>query len=203
MPRNPKQPPEGGSVREPIKQMTGFSSEAEMAEALPDNTMVQANEEAPRPRKARRTKEEMATYRASMGIGTSEPLDDPLMNDPRYKKAVEKMRSAGLSTTVKTGFETVGVITKDKEDIWPLKDDEFRDVDDFSYVVSKKFPVLDPTGHWWAMAIYFLALLGTLTFKRLAKSKSSNMMKWLTDLFTGPEEELDAQELENEKQASV
>jgi hypothetical protein len=123
------------------------------------------------------------------------------MMDPRYKKAVEKMRTAGLSNTVKTGFDTVAVITQ--EDDWKLEEEEVSDVDDFSYVCSKKFPILDPTRHWISMAIYFLALLGTLTFKRLAKAKGESFTKWLTELFKGEEEIKDAQTIENEKAGSV
>jgi hypothetical protein len=206
MGRNPKQPPEGGAVqsepvREQIKQMTGFASADELAEALPDNTMQPQGDEgdaAPRPRKPRRSKEEIARSRGVISLD----LDpDPLMQDKRYAKAVEKMRTAGLSNTVKSGFDTVAVVTEDEA--WELEAEEIEDVDDFSYVMSKKFPVLDPTRHWLGMAVYFLALLGTLTFKRLAKQKGNNMMKWLTDLFKPEEEELDAQQLEEQKQGSV
>jgi len=133
--------------------------------------------------------------------GDVQPEIDPLMMDPRYKKAVEKMRTAGLSNTVKSGFDTVAVLTEDEA--WELEEEEVSDVDDFSYVVSKKFPLLDPTRHWLGMAVYFLALLGTLCFKRLAKSKTSNMMKWLHDMFMGEEEIPDAQELENQRAGSV
>ena len=195
-------PPPGGAVqpdaiREPIKQMTGFATEQEMQAALPDNTMTAPDAEE-KPRKPRRSKAEMEAQRAREG-GSQTP-DDPNMLDPRYKKAVEKMRSAGISTTVKSGFKTAAVVTGDQ--VWDLEKDEADDVDDFSYVVSKKYPIMDPTRHWLSMAIYFLALLGTLIFKRAAKANVASWMKTLTDWFSSEPEEKDAQEKENAKAAS-
>src|SRR5271170_4227270 len=128
----------------PIKQMSGFASEEEMKASLPSNTMQGSGEEARtrRPRKAK----------------APEPEVDPLMSDPVYKAAVEEMRSAGLSTTVKAAFKTAAVATKDDE--WELQRDEVKQVEGFSYVLSKKYDILDPTRHWVGMAIYFLALMG-------------------------------------------
>lgn len=187
------------AVREPIKQMTGFESEAKMAESLPLNTM-QADDgklgfgEAPR--RKRRTKAEMDALRSGQ-----QPDIDPNMADPRYRKAVEKMRSAGISTTVKAGFETAAVATHD--DAWKLAPAEVEDVEDFSYVVSKKYAILDPTQHWISMAIYFLALLGTLIFKRAAKQGAETWLKKITSWFTPEEETKDAQERQEEKAESV
>jgi len=181
------------AIREPIKQMTGFPTEAAMADALPDNTMTPPEGEAPK--RKRRTKAEIEASRAQV-----EPEVDPLMADPRYRKAVEKMRSAGLSTTVKGGFEAVALGTQDDE--WRLKPEEITDVEDFSYVVSKKYAIFDPTRHWISMAIYFFGMLGTLVFKRAAKAQAGAWIKQVTEWFTGGEEK-DAQQIEDEKKASV
>ncbi len=206
MPRLKKDaPPAGGSVqvanepvREQIKKMSGSQSEEEMAAALPTDTMQSAlpgmEDLTPtgrlrRPRGPRKPKpiEEMEV--------------DPLMQDPRYKKAVERMRSAGLSKTVKGGFQGAAVMTKD--DDWKLDSEEEGEVDDFSYVVSKKWPIMDPTYHWISMILYFVSLIGTLIFKRAAKMKAESWMKKLSDWFGSGEEEKDAQQVEEEKAASV
>jgi hypothetical protein len=196
-------PPEGGAiqpadpnaVRTPIKQMTGDPDEIKMAESLPTNTLA-GDPDAPVVRRKRRTKQEMASGRSIDPIE-----DDPLMADPVYRAAVEEMRAAGLSGTVKGGFETVAVITKDDE--WELQKDEVRKVDGFSYVLSKKYVVLDPTRHWIGMLAYFLALMGTFIFKRAAKIKGDEWLASLHSLFTGDEKDKDAQEREDEKAQSV
>lgn len=198
------------TVREPIKQMTGFSSAEEMADALPENTMqplFDEGEGTPRQRRKRRSKEEMAAFRRSQGIpdpyAPSSPAmagTDDLMSDPRYRKAVEKMRTAGMTNTIDSGFSTAALITQDEE--WKLQKEEREDVDDFSYVVSKKFPILDPTAHWFSMLIYFFAMMGTLIFKRAAKMNAETWMKKLHDMFVGEDVEKTAQEIAEEKEAS-
>jgi len=198
------------TVREPIKQMTGFSSAEEMADALPENTMqplFEGDGEQPRQKRKRRTKEEMAAFRRSQGIpdpyASSSPAmagTDDLMSDPRYRKAVEKMRTAGMTNTIDSGFSTAALITQDEE--WKLQKEEREDVDDFSYVVSKKFPILDPTAHWFSMLIYFFAMMGTLIFKRAAKMNAETWMKKLHDMFVGEDVEKTAQEIADEKEAS-
>ena len=198
-------------VREQVKQMTGFKSAEDMADALPENTMqpmFEGEGEPPRQKRKKRTKAEMAAYRASMGIpdpyastGSVEPsMDDPLMADPRYRKAVEKMRTAGMTNTIDSGFSTAALITQDED--WKLQKEEWENVDDFSYVVSKKFPILDPTHHWFSMLLYFLALMGTLIFKRAAKMNAETWMKKLHDMFLGEDVEKTAQEIADEKEQS-
>jgi len=198
-------PPDGGTVQatvpEPIKNMTGFSSVSEMEENLPENTMQAAEGDEPKKvRKPRRSKEEMAKARGESAAPVA--TDDPLMQDPIYRKHIEKMRNKSISTTVKGGFDTAAAITQDDE--WKLEPEEMDDIDGFSYVCSKKYPVLDPSRHWLSMTLYFFALLGTLIFKRAAKKNAENWMKKLGDLFGFGEEEItDAQELENQKAGSV
>ena len=203
MPRLKKDaPPAGGAVTEPvreqIKKMSGSQSEQEMADALPTDTM-----QAPLPGMEDLT----STGRPRRPRGPNKPRGapmeevDPLMLDPRYKKAIERMRSAGISKTVKGGFAGAAVMTKDPD--WKLDEEEGEEVDDFSYVVSKKYPLMDPSRHWISMILYFVALIGTLIFKRAAKMKAESWMKKLSEWFGGEEEELDAQEKENVKAASV
>jgi hypothetical protein len=185
-------------IREPIKQMTGYESAEAMADALPTNTMQPpegaASGEVVKPKRK-------YTKRTPVPI-VSEPSLDPLMDDPRYREAIEEMRTAGLSTTVKTGFDGAALVTKD--DDWKLEKDEFRKVDNFSYVLSKKYPILDPSNHWVTMALYFFALLGSLIFKRMAKINAESWSEKIKEFFGFAEEpEKTAQELENEKAMSV
>ena len=189
-------------IREPIKQMTGYESAEAMADALPTNTMQPPEGAAPGEpsKRKRRTKAEMEAARGK--VAYSEPSLDPLMDDPRYREAIEEMRTAGLSTTVKTGFDGAALVTKD--DDWKLEKDEFRKVDNFSYVLSKKYPILDPSNHWITMALYFFALLGSLIFKRMAKMNAESWSEKIKEFFGFAEEpEKTAQELENEKAMSV
>lgn len=211
MPRTKKiltqgEPPAGGSVqpvdgvREVVKQMSGHASEDELRDSLPENTMTDATSEASepaKPRKPRRTKEEMARLR---GKEPEQELD-PLMSDPRYAKAVGNMRSAGMKKTVVGGFDTAAKITKDEA--WELEKDEVEQVDDFSYVCSKKFPILDPTAAWWTMAIYFFAMLGTFIAKRVAQTQGDELIEKLREMVFGEEKQKTAQELQDEKAGSV
>lgn len=190
-----RKPAEGGSIgggeaspstsiNDQIKQMTGFASPEEMAESLPENTMTAPIEED-RPRKKRRTKEEMA---ASRGESTSTTVElDPLMQDERYKKIVEKMRGKTLTTTVVKGFDVAAKATEDPE--WHLEKDEVGEVDDISYILAKRYPVLDPTNHWLSMAVYSLAVLGGLIFKRAGKAAVGSGIQKLMAMLGGDEEE--------------
>jgi general stress protein 26 len=62
---------------------------------------------------------------------------------------------------------------------------------------------MDPSRHWVSMILYFIALLGTLIFKRAAKMKAESWMKKLSEWFGGEDEEPDAQELQDQKAGSV
>jgi hypothetical protein len=185
-------------VRPQIKQMTGFETAEEMRAALPENTSLGSppmDGYTPAPKRSRRSKEEMAAARAAAGLD----VDDPNMLDPRYKKAVENMRSGGLTTAVQAGFKTYAVVSK--EPSWELQPDEDQKVDDFSYVLSKKYGVLDPTKHWIGMAFYFVALMGTLIFKRAAKLNAESWMKKLHGFFSSTEDETEKPEQKQPKQS--
>lgn len=185
-------PAEGGAVthvaeevRPQIHQMTGHGSEEEMAESLPENTMQPVVDD--KPKRKRRSKEEMAASRgeSSAPMGST---DDPLMADARYRKCVEKMRGKTLTTTVEKGFEVAAAATKDRD--WLLEKDEVEEVDDVSYVLAKRYPVLDPTNHWLSMAVYSLAILGGLIFKRAGKAAVGGwLQKLMASLGGEPDED--------------
>jgi hypothetical protein len=201
-------PPDGGSVQTEspisasVSRMSGFSSEQEMKDSLPDSTLTSEPDE--KPRRKRRTKEEILA--AKGGAGNIAIDADPNMSDPVYRKAVEKMRSAGISTTVKSGFKTAAIATNDAN--WELDDEEIDDIDGFSYVMSKKFPLMDPTRHWISMLLYFVALMGTMIFKRAVLSGEDSFLGKFTADFKkafgfGEKPALDAQQLEDMKAHNV
>lgn len=198
-----KKPAEGGAVtgdgfpsdpvRPQIQQMTGHTTEEEMAASLPDNTMTPTEEEAPRRKYTRRTKAEMAAARGE--VPATDPNIDPLMQDERYRKIVEKMRGKTLTTTVTKGFEIAAVSTKDES--WKLEREEVTEVDDVSYVLAKRYPVLDPTNHWLSMAVYSFAILGGLIFKRAGKAAVGGWIQSLMASLGGEEQEEDKKEEAN------
>lgn len=188
-------------IRSQIKGMSGFGSEEEMAESLPETTIAAPGASAPgeKPKRKRRTQAEMAAVRGQTpGVVTEE---DVLMQDPRYAKAVGNMRSAGVGKTIKGGFNMAAIQMKD--DGWKLEPDEEEDVDDFSYVLSKKYNLLDPTRTWYTMAIYFCALMGTLIFKRAGRAKVESWLTKLTDIFKEPTPELTREQQEEERKKGV
>lgn len=150
--KNKEKPAEGGAVgigqetlpgvRDQIKAMTGHATDEEFELAVPENTDAVA--EAPLKRK-RRSKAEIELERG----GTVLPPEDPLMSDPRYKKAIGRMNSLGGAAIIDTGFKLTGK---------PLEQEEKNEWDDFFYVVSKKGG-LDPSQNWWLMGLFAFFLL--------------------------------------------
>lgn len=197
MGRPRKQPAEGGAITEPsvtpqvndqIKQMTGFQDEGEMVSALPDSTSVPSDLVEDKPRKKRRSKEEMARVR---GESPSQPVGDPLMEDKRYQKALQNMNSDSGTGFVKTGFKVASLAKGDPT--WQLQPDEAEKSDDFFYVLSKKYGWFDPTGSPITMAIYFVAMLGTFIASRVMKDKGDDIYAQITRWFGigGTEEKAD------------
>lgn len=163
-------------VRPEVKRMSGFGSKEEMAASLRENTNEQTEEL--KPRRTRRTKAEMQAARGETPI-------DPNMADPRYRQAIGKMNAFGGPKLISGAFSAVGVATGDKT--IPLNPEEKTDVDDYFYVLSKRYNVLDPTRHWITMALYFFGMLGTFIFSRILASKSHSLAKQITSWFTGEE----------------
>lgn len=180
---SPHPAPSPETVRTQIKMMSGHASEEEMAASLPDNTMTTpALEEPARTRRPRRTKEEMAAARAAQA-GEA----DPNMSDPKYVKYLAEMRGFGGASLVKGGFNVAAIAAKDES--IRLQDEEEAKLDGYFYVMSKKYNVLDPTNHWFTMALYFFGLLGSFIFARVAKAKGDSIVKQFTHWFGGEKEE--------------
>lgn len=160
-------------VRPQIKQMTGFKSAEEMAASLPTDTMTSAPEERPR-KYTRKPKQEEAPR-------------DPLLDDPRYKKAIASMQGFGGPKIVKGGFSAVALATS--EPAIALNGEEGEQLDDFFYVLGKRYQALDPSGHWFTMLLYFLSMLGTFIFTRVMSSKGNSLQKQLAQWFGGKDED--------------
>jgi len=181
---NPASAPSPDTVREQVKQMSGHQTEEEMAASLPINTMaLDATETAPVARRKRRTKEEMARARGELPAGSP----DPLMADPVYRKAIQDMQGFGGASLVKGGFDVAALaITHDPA--MKLQETEEERLDGYFYVMSKKYNVLDPSNHWFTMALYFFGLLGSFIFTRVAHKKGNEMIDSLTRWFSGEKE---------------
>jgi hypothetical protein len=181
---NPAPAPSLDTVREQVKQMSGHQTEEEMAATLPVNTMtLEETGTAPVARRKRRTKEEMARARGE--LPASSP--DPNMSDPKYVKALKDMQAFGGASIIKGGFDVAAIATHDPA--MKLQEPEEERLDGYFYVMSKKYNVLDPTNHWFTMALYFFGLLGSFIFTRVAHKKGNEMIDSLTRWFSGKEEE--------------
>lgn len=193
MPRKAKPADEGAVTESPlapqvndqIKQMTGFQDEKELLAALPETTTGPSETGEDRPRKKRRTKEEMA---AARGGASADVVTDPLLLDKRYQKAIQNMNSDTGTGFVKGGFRVAALAKGDES--WQLQSDEEEKTDDFFYVLSKKYGWFDPSKSPITMAIYFAAMLGTFIASRVLKGKGDDIYAFLTRSFgLGTDEE--------------
>jgi hypothetical protein len=163
-------------VRDEVKRMSGFSSEDDMKASLRSDTNQPTGDE--KPKRARRTKAEMEATRTAT-------VADPNMADPRYKEAIAKMNAFGGPKLISGTFAAVGVAMGDRA--IPLNTEEKADVDDYFYVLSKKYNVLDPTRHWITMAVYFFGMLGSFILTRVLGSKGNSLSKQIASWFGGEE----------------
>lgn len=164
MPRKPNQPAEGGSVREPIKEMLAGGSDKDFKESLPDVTSSEdaGSPEEMRPRKKRRSKEEIARERG----------DTPEVKvDKRLERAKGKAAGLGAAKLVESGFAASGK---------PLNEEENEDVGDQFYLIATKAGV-DPSGSWLFLIIYTIALLARLVLVRT--ELGAEVKDWLKEMF--------------------
>jgi hypothetical protein len=171
---NPAPPPEpltgaGVEIRDAIKNMSGFENEEQLAAVIPESTATTlAGAETKR---KRRTKAEMEAAK-----GGSIPSE--LENDPRYKKAVNNMSAFGGAKTVKAAFAVTGK---------PLDEQETSEVDDYFYVISRKFG-LDATKSGLFLSIYAVFLMLRLIVTRMMGVTSINLWSQFSGLFGGQSE---------------
>lgn len=175
--------PASPQVRDAIKKMSGFSNEAELSEAIPESTAV--NTEAEVPRRKRRTKAEMAASRG-------ETPDSSLETDERYRLATQRMAAFGGAKTIKTAFAATGK---------PLDVAEDSDVDDYFYVISRKYG-LDASKSGIFLAIYAILLMLRLVIVRLMNVNTFDLWSSFEGIFSGKkdvEKEEDPEETETEQ----
>ena len=170
MPRPRKDAPEGiEPIPVAVQQLSGFSTEEEMLKAMPDNSNEEDAIKEDKPRRKRRTKDEMAASRGA---------DDPMMADKRYREAIERMNGYGGPRVIKTVF---GATSK------PLDDQEELEVDDYFYVLSKRHG-LDPSRSNVAMFIYAFLLFARILGMRLMGGTSIDLAHALDNFFGGKKE---------------
>jgi hypothetical protein len=119
--------PKPEEPRPQITQMLSPEDEKSFEDSLPVSTATTEDE---KPRKKRRTKEEMAASRGE--------VIQPGPVDKRLERAKAKFASLGAGSSIKATFKGFGK---------PLTDDESEDVDDFFYLMSSKGS-LDPSQSW-------------------------------------------------------
>lgn len=188
-------PPAGGSIEHPIDgvasdnsginpqvmKMTGHQSEEEMAASLPTDTIA-AQPEEDRPKRKRRSKEEIAASR-----GEVNPTADPLLADPRYMKAISHASAFGAGKSIKGGFKIAGKIAHKPE--IALDREEEEEVDLFFYAMSKRRALADPFATWWGSLLYFTVMMATLIGSRFAMMQGDHFQKQLAKAFGFGEKE--------------
>lgn len=160
-------------MREPIKEMLAGGSEEDFKDSLPEQTSSEDQQLSPeqsKPRKKRRTKEEMARERGDAGAA---PVDK------RLERARSKAAGLGGSKLVQSGFSLAGK---------PLNDEETEDLDDQFYLIANKAGI-DPSGSWTFVILYTIALIARLVMSR------TDLGEQLRALFI-PKEEKDAKEIQ-------
>jgi len=185
---NPPPAPSPDAVRVQVKQMSGHATEEEMIDSLPENTMTAAPADET-PRRKRRTKEEMAAARGQKSV-----VSDPLLDDRKYQEALRDMQGFGGASIVKGSFDVAALAMKDEK--ISLQSDEEKRLDGYFYVMSKKYSVLDPTNHWFTMALYFFGMLGSFIFARVAEKKGESLVQQFSRWF-GLGEEKESADVES------
>jgi hypothetical protein len=181
MPRKKSQPAEGGAVgggegsspepvRGPIKDMLAGGSEDDFKDSLPAETSSEdtsSSPEASKPRRKRRSKEEIAREK---GRG-----DAP--TDERLERAKAKASGLGGAALVKSGFTMAAK---------PLNSQEEEDLDDQFYLIANKAGI-DPTGSWLFLIIYTVALIARLIMVRTQLGEEVGA--WIKEMFKPKEKE--------------
>jgi len=159
-----EKPADGGAVREPIKDMLASGSEKDFVASLPTETSSEDSgvPDELKPRKKRRTKEEMARSRGESTEGA--PVDKRLL------RAQQKQGGLGLSSMASAGFTMAGK---------PLNSEEDEDLGDQFYLISNK--VGGNSDSWLFVIIYTIALLARLIMVRTELGEE--VQEWMKKMF--------------------
>jgi hypothetical protein len=160
----------------PIEQMTGHASQEEMLASLPTSTVGVTGQEKQRGPNGRLLKAD-GTERAPKGSGTrrtTQPAVNPLMQDERYRRAIQGINFFGAPRMINSGFGIAATLMNDPE--MSLKETEKEAVDDYFYALSKHLS-FDPMANVVGRLLVLLALIGELVVKRMMKY--TDIGKWL------------------------
>lgn len=149
-------------IRDAIKTMSGFKDEDALAKAIPESTA----EGNPEKKRKRRTKAEMEAAKGSS-------LSPEIENDARYKKAVTNMSAFGGAKTVRSAFAVTGA---------PLQADENEEVEDYFYVISKRYS-LDASRSGIFLSVYAILLMLRLICTRLLGTTSASLWSQFEGMF--------------------
>jgi hypothetical protein len=143
--------PPAPTVRQPIIEMLAPGKEEDFLNSLPENTAT--SDEAPKTRRPRKQKEEIEV--------------DPLMLDPVYKAACERLTSFGVPKLINGLCSASGK---------PMNHEEEEDVKALTYIIAKRANV-DPGKSWFALFLTAFGVVLNLVVER------SNLGKQLKALF--------------------
>jgi len=167
--------PDITEVRSQIQQMSGYATAEALADAMPDSTV---SGDPDKPRRKRRTKEEMA---ASRGQTSSNATPNDLLSDLRYQKAIERARGMGIPGAVKGGFKVAAVALKDETiNITP---DEETNLDDSFYILSRRLN-FDPANSIYFVVLYPIIIIMQMILVRLWKRNFGGITEAIQKMMT-------------------
>ena len=158
-------------IRDQIKNMSGFPNEEALSAVIPESTATSLGTSEDKPRRK---------YTKRTPVATSEDVE----TDQRYKDAVARMSSFGGAEAVRTAFNVTGK---------PLDEKENGEIDDYFYVISKKYS-LDATKSGLFLSLYAVLLLLRLIVTRILGVTSINLFEQFQGLFSNEKEKPEGKE---------
>lgn len=170
--------PENPPIRAQITSMAGTDIDKLIAEA-PTNT--NEGNDAPFGLKPDGTpRRRRANSKTRTSVTESE---NPLMDDPQYRKAVAGLNFFGVPRILKRGFKTAATVAGDET--LDLDKEEAEAIDNYFYAVSKHTQ-FDPMATIVGRVVLLVLLIGELVLSRLLARTS--LGKQLKELLTSEPE---------------
>lgn len=148
------------TIRPQITQMSGHDTLDSLIQEAPSNTNTGAGDDAPygyfpdgRPRKRK----------PRAGAATA-ATDNPLMDDPQYRKSIAGLNFYGAPRIIKRGFNLAATVSGDET--LDLDKEETEAIDNYFYAVSKHIQ-FDPMATFIGRLLLLLILIGELVMTRL------------------------------------
>lgn len=143
-----------GEVRPQVVALSGFSDADSLGEVIPETTV---SESGATPEKKTRKK------RTPRVVETASDPDDP-MNDPEYKRAVQRLTGMGGQKLTAMPFDVWAMMARDPK--LALDDDERKDWAAMWYIISKKANMVPDS--WLGIGITASMLVTTQVGQRFA-----------------------------------